>query len=126
MGAFLDNGVFDLLGMQYGLHNGFRIKEGQLMPIAYVVSASEPEFGCEGRPDGREVYGILNTYTITGLEKCQIEEKLFNESGIFDHMWVGTLTCKDGTEKFGCWREGSDEFHAFPKSTWDARIVRNN
>lgn len=43
MAAFLDNGILDILNVQYRLENGFVVNGQRLIPQAFIVSVDEPE-----------------------------------------------------------------------------------
>ena len=58
MAAYMDNGILDILNVQYRLENGFRVKGKNLVPLAFIYRVDEPDFGCEGRPVGKVMYDI--------------------------------------------------------------------
>lgn len=122
MAAYLKDGTLDRRGIQYSLTNGFRFPEGVFLPIAYVVSVDEPDFGCEGRPENEKVYATLCTYTLEGMKTCKMEEHGLDASCLFDDMWVGTRIGRNGMKEFGCFREGSEMFHIFDQQIWEQRI----
>lgn len=122
MAAYLKDGTLDILGIQYFLTNGFRFPEGEFLPVAYVVSVDEPDFGCEGRPENEVVYATLQAFTLQGVKHYRMEEQGLNQTQLYDDMWVGTRIRKNGDREFGCFREGSQMFHIFDPVIWDQCI----
>ncbi|SFG39303.1 hypothetical protein SAMN04487761_1167 [Lachnospiraceae bacterium C7] len=120
MRAYLDDGTFDLLGLVYLFQVGIDISAGHITPVAYINFVEEPDFGCEGRPEGEIVFAKLEVYTDKGPKKLLATEAMLDETGLYDHMWVGFLKKKDGTTEFVSHRDGIDEYTVVDKSKWDS------
>jgi hypothetical protein len=67
----------------------FCIKETRIQPLAYLVRVDEPEFGCEGRPDGQPVYGTVVLRDAQGERTVPIEETCLMRSRLDDKMTIG-------------------------------------
>lgn len=119
MSSYLEDGVLDILGIQYRLQNGFVVNRQKLLPQAFIVTVDEPEFGCEGRPDTEAVYAKVHALTMQGQKTWLIGEKDLEQSGIYDNMWVCILA-KD--KQLVCWREGTDEILPFSEEIWNRKL----
>ena len=71
------------------LEQGISLKEGEFAPLIYLSRVDEPEFGCEGRPDGGVVCGTAYGVTPEGDRVWPVEEQLLWRAGLDDGMWVG-------------------------------------
>jgi len=118
----LEKGKFDIMSVQYGLMNGFRIKGNIFKPEVYIYQVDEPEFGCEGRVEGQKAYAKLFGYTITGPVEWLINEQTLIESGLFDYMWVGTVFLEDGTRELIAYREGTSELNVLSWDKWAEKL----
>ena len=61
----------------------------KFQPVAYLIQADEPEFGCEARSETEPVFGRLLVQTETQQKIMTIEEERLMQSGFYDKMWVG-------------------------------------
>lgn len=68
---------------------GIALQSGWFQPLIYLYRVDEPEFGCEGRPDGGAICGVAYGITLEGERKWQVEERLLWSTGLDDGMWVG-------------------------------------
>ena len=113
--------MFDILGIQYRLENGFRIGKSEFKPVAYLVSVDEPEFGCEGRPEEGKVCARLQGITMKGTQSWKLDADKLEESGLYDDMWIGFVTDKLGTKKLASWRAGNPSWEEIPEDVWNMR-----
>ncbi len=60
-------------------------------PKLRLIYVEEPDFGCEGVPEGGAVYGSIVLEDKTGQRKVRIEQSLLFASRLDDGMWIGTL-----------------------------------
>ncbi len=67
------------------------LPEGEFTPLIYLSRVDEPEFGCEGRPDGAAVYGTAYGETPEGKRTWKIEEGLLWSTGLDDDVWIGRM-----------------------------------
>ncbi|SER96803.1 hypothetical protein [Lachnobacterium bovis] len=125
MYAYLDDGTFDLLGMNYILEKGIELSAGHFQPEAYINFVKEPDFGCEGRPEGKPIFAELEVYTIKGPKTLLAALQTLDETGLYDQMWVGYLKKKDGSLEFVSCRDGVDEYTVVDKVKWDNLMVKN-
>ncbi len=70
---------------------GIALQLGRFQPLIYLYRVDEPEFGCEGRPDGGAICGVAYGITPEGEQKWQVEERLLWSTGLDDGMWVGQM-----------------------------------
>lgn len=71
-------------------HRAF-LPEDKFVPLIYLSRVDEPEFGCEGRPDGETVYGTAYGETSAGKRAWKIEEHLLWNTGLDDDVWIGQM-----------------------------------
>lgn len=116
------NENFDILGVQFRLENEFKINRQQFHPEVFLYQVNEPEFGCEGRPEGKPAYAELYGYTLTGTVKWLLSEQTLQECGLFDYMWVGTIEMPDGTRQLISWREGTQEWKVLDREKWEEKL----
>ncbi len=115
----LKNGMLDMLDIQYCLQNGLRVKGERLVPVAYILSADEPDFGCEGRLDGKPSYATIHALTLKGQKAWNLSEEDLMESGIYDRMWI----CRrESTKELVRWREGSDAPEPLSEEIWGHKL----
>lgn len=115
----MDNGILDILNVQYRLENGFRVKGKNLVPLAFIYRVDEPDFGCEGRPEGKVMYDKVYALTLKGQKVWIIGEKDLEESGIYDNTWV----CREEqTHQLICWREGTEEMMPVSEDLWNNKL----
>lgn len=72
----------------------FGVEGREIQPVGYLIRVDEPEFGCEGRPDGQPVYGTVLLCDAQGERTVPIEETVLMRSRLDDKMTIGLL---DGT-----------------------------
>ncbi|BBF41814.1 hypothetical protein lbkm_0494 [Lachnospiraceae bacterium KM106-2] len=89
------------------LEQGFLIQNHQFHPRYFILQVDDPEFGCEGRPEGETIYGQITLLSLKGTFVLQVEEPFLWKSGIDDRMWIGRL---DGTEGIIMKREIRDAY----------------
>lgn len=75
--------------IQQAFTQGIALPEGKFMPLIYLRRVDEPEFGCEGRPDGGVICGTVYGVTPETERVWQVEEQLLWRTGLDDGMWVG-------------------------------------
>lgn len=75
--------------IQQAFAQGITLPEGEFAPLIYLHRVDEPEFGCEGRPDGGVICGTAYGVTPEGEQVWQVEERLLWRAGLDDGMWVG-------------------------------------
>jgi len=85
---------------------GIKTDEGMFYPVFWIEEVQEPEFGCEGRPEGILVNGTVIGRTPEEYLIFPIEEKLLYNSGLDDHMLLGYLK-KTKTEIQLCYMRGT-------------------
>lgn len=119
--GFVD-GNFDILGVQFRLENGFKINRQQFYPEVFLYQVNEPDFGCEGRMEGKPVYAELYGYTLKGTVKWLLNERTLQECELFDQMWVGTLEMPDGTKQLISWREGTSDWNVLDREKWAEKL----
>lgn len=61
----------------------------EIRPLCYLIRVDEPEFGCEGRPDGEPVYGSVLLCDVHGERTVPIEETVLMRSRLDDKMILG-------------------------------------
>ena len=69
----------------------FEMKGARIRPLCYLIRVDEPEFGCEGRPDGQAVYGTVLLCDAQGERAVPIEETVLLRSRLDDKMTIGLL-----------------------------------
>ena len=119
----IEKGNFDIMVVQYGLMNGFKLKGHIFQPEVYIYQVEEPDFGCEGRTQGQKAYAKLYGYTTTGPVKWLLSEETLLESGLFDFMWVGTIFLDNGERKLIAFREGTTEWNELDAKKWSEKLV---
>lgn len=67
------------------------LPESEFIPLIYLSRVDEPEFGCEGRPDGTPVYGTAYGETPEGRQTWKVEECLLWSTGLDDDVWIGQM-----------------------------------
>lgn len=68
----------------------FLIDGTPFTPLCWLIQVDEPEFGCEGRPDGQPVCGSVHLLDRHGERTVPIEETTLFASRLDDRMWIGT------------------------------------
>ncbi len=63
-------------------------------PICYIRWIEEPDFGCEGRPDGQSPCGTVCVLAEDGEKRLPIREDVLFRTRLDDRMWVAE---QDGT-----------------------------
>lgn len=115
MSAYLDNGILDLLHVQYRLENGFAVKGIKLVPQAFIMRVDEPESSSFGKIVFSKVHGL----TAKGQKVWLFAEKDLEESGIYDNTWVCRV---ENSRQLICWREGTDEMMPVPEDMWNNKL----
>ena len=67
------------------------LPDREFVPLIYLSRVDEPEFGCEGRPDGAIVYGMAYGETPEGRRTWKVEEHLLWNTGLDDDVWIGKI-----------------------------------
>lgn len=67
----------------------FAIDGQEFEPECWLIRVDEPEFGCEGRPDGEPVCGSVVLLDGSGQRTEPIAEDLLFGSRLDDRMWIG-------------------------------------
>lgn len=75
--------------MAEGFAKGIRLPGGLFRPLYYLTRVDEPEFGCEGRPEGGRICGRAYGFDAGGPRQWDIGEVELWRSGLDDDMWVG-------------------------------------
>lgn len=119
MAAYMDNGILDILNVQYRLENGFSLNGKKLIPLAFIMRVDEPDHGCEGRPEGKIMYDKVYALTLKGQKVWIIGEKDLEESGIYDNTWVCRI---EQTRQLICWREGTEEMIPVSEDIWNNKL----
>lgn len=70
---------------------GIKTDEGMFYPVFWIEEVQEPEFGCEGRPEGIVITGTVIGRTPEEYLIFPVEEKLLYNSGLDDNMLLGYL-----------------------------------
>ena len=115
MAAYLDNGILDVLGIQYRLENGFVVNHIKLLPLAFIMRVDEPEEKAGATVSYAKVYAL----TKKGQKVWLIGQKDLEESGIYDDTWVCTL---EHGHQLICWREGTDEMLPVSLDLWNNKL----
>lgn len=119
MAAYMDNGILDILNIQYRLENGFRVQGRHLLPLAFIMRVDDPEHSSKGRVEGEILYDKVYALTLKGQKVWIIGEKDLEESGIYDNTWV----CRDAqTRQLLCWREGTEEMMPVSEDLWNNKL----
>lgn len=119
MAAYTENGILDILNVQYRLENGFVVDRQRLVPLAFIMRVDEPDFGCEGRPEGKILYNKVYALTIKGQKVWLMGDEDLEVSGIYDNTWV----CRLGdTRQLVSWREGTVEMTPVPEDLWKNKL----
>ncbi len=117
MAAYLENGILDVLSVQYRLEHGFVVNRIKLLPLAFIMRVDEPE----NKQDAGAtiVYARVHALTKKGQKVWLIGEKDLEESGIYDDTWVCTL---EHGRQLVCWREGTDEMLPVSLNLWNNKL----
>ncbi len=115
MAAFLDNGILDILNVQYRLENGFVVNGQRLIPQAFIVSVDEPEKSGAGTI----VFEKVHALTMIGKKTWLMGKEDLEISGIYDNTWVCRV---EQTRKLICWREGTQEMIPVPEDLWNNKL----
>lgn len=115
MAAYLDNGILDVLGIQYRLEHGFVVNRIKLLPLAFIMRVDEPE----AKESATVVYAKVYALTKKGQKVWLIGEKDLEESGIYDNTWVCAL---EQGRQLVCWREGTDEMIPVSVDLWNNKL----
>lgn len=75
--------------MEAGEEKGSKCE--RFIPEFYLAEVEEPEFGCEGRPEGTVVYAGVEVQFEDGFKVIPIEERKLWNSGWDDGMWIGIM-----------------------------------
>ena len=75
--------------LRTAFQKGIALPEGTFWPVCYLSRVDEPEFGCEGRPEGGPIFGLAYGFDAQGPRRWEIEEADLWRSGLDDNMWVG-------------------------------------
>lgn len=75
--------------LRAAFQDGIALPEGTFWPLCYLSRVDEPEFGCEGRPEGGPIFGLAYGFDAQGPRRWQIREADLWVSGLDDNMWVG-------------------------------------
>lgn len=119
MAAYMDNGILDILNVQYRLENGFRLQGKKLIPLAFIMRVDEPDHSSESRSKEKIMYDKVYALTLKGQKVWIIGEKDLEESGIYDNTWV----CRDEqTRQLLCWREGTEEMIPVSEDLWNNKL----
>lgn len=68
---------------------GLSLSGGIFQPLLYLSRVDEPDFGCEGRPEGKKIYGRAYGRDAAGPRLWDLEEADLWRGGFDDGMWVG-------------------------------------
>lgn len=115
MAAFLDNGILDVLNVQYRLENGFVVNGQRLLPQAFIVSVDEPAHSGENTI----IFAKVHALTLKGQKVWIMGEKDLEVSGIYDNTWVCRI---EKTHQLVCWREGTKEMSPVPEDMWKNKL----
>lgn len=120
MAAYTDNGMLDILGVQYRLENGFVVKGQRLVPQAFIMRVDDkPAHEGPGTIVFSKVYGL----TLKGQKVWLIGRKDLEISGIYDNTWVCRL---EQGHQLICWREGTEEMIPVPEDLWMNKMEEKN
>ena len=75
--------------LREAFQNGICLPGGIFWPLYYLSRVDEPEFGCEGRPEGGPIFGLAYGFDTQGPRRWEIGEVDLWTSGLDDNMWVG-------------------------------------
>ena len=115
MAAYLDNGILDILSVQYRLENGFVVNGQRLQPLAFIMRVDEPE-----KSDTNSVvFAKVHALTMKGRKVWIMGEKDLEVSGIYDNTWVCII---ENTRQLICWREGTKEMMPVPEDLWNNKL----
>lgn len=67
----------------------FMIEDVLFTPQAYLLLVDEPDFGCEGAPDGKPVCGSIRWVNAHGEHVTPIPETQLFATRLDDKMWIG-------------------------------------
>ncbi len=67
------------------------LKCERFIPEFYLFEVEEPEFGCEGRPEGNVIYANVQILSESGFKMVSVEERKLWISGWDDGMWGGII-----------------------------------
>ena len=115
MAAYLDNGILDILSVQYRLGKGVVVNGHRLQPQAFIYRVDEPEKSETNTIVFAKVYGL----TMKGKKVWLMGEKDLETSGIYDNTWVCRL---ESTHQLICWREGTKEMMPVPEDMWRNKL----
>ena len=65
------------------------VNRTEIRPLCYLIRVDEPEFGCEGRPDGEPVYGTVLLCDAHGERTVRIAETVHLRPRLDDKMILG-------------------------------------
>lgn len=115
MAAYLDNGILDILNVQYRLENGFVVNGMRLVPQAFIVSVDEPERSGAGTI----VFEKVHALTMVGKKTWLMGKEDLELTGIYDNTWVCRV---QQTRQLICWREGTQEMIPVPEDLWNNKL----
>ncbi len=122
MAAYLDNGILDVLGIQYRLENGFVVNHKKLLPLAFIMFVDEPGHRAaetEGMDGAAIVYAKVHALTMKGKKVWLMSVKDLEQTGIYDNTWVCTM---EQGRQLVCWREGTDELIPVSLDLWNNKL----
>lgn len=68
----------------------FAMDGAEFIPVAFVVRVEEPDFGCEGVPEGHGPQGTLLIQNAVGEKRlCPILQELLLHTRFDDGIWIG-------------------------------------
>ena len=118
MAAYLDNGLLDVLGIQYRLENGFVVNRVRLLPLAFVMRVDEPVSSSVDE-DKKAAYAKVHALTKKGKKVWLISVEDLEKSGIYDDTWVCT---SEHNRNLICWREGTNEMLPVSVDMWNNKL----
>lgn len=93
---------------------GIDLPGGKFWPLYYLNRVDEPEFGCEGRPEGGRIFGRAYGVDAQGPRQWDVEESALWRAGLDDGMWVGTWQ-----QGYATLASGTAEPHSLEKALFD-------
>lgn len=76
--------------MQEERLQAFMVDGAEFVPQYYLLLVEEPDFGCEGCPEGQIVCGTVRLLDAAGERTVPIAETVLFASRLDDKMWIGT------------------------------------
>lgn len=101
--------------IRFLLRAGFAVNGAHFQPLVFFTEVEDPDFGCEGCPDGSVWQGRVRGLTAEGPAVWQLDADALWHCGFDTDMWLG---CLGTSRQLLLLRAGRTDPHPAPAGAW--------